>query len=199
VELSRDQLTALAAKAGEQLKEYRAHPGGRYTLGLVGGERLSALVFDTSLAAHTASAALAMLRAELDLPIPQLRLADAEGAAAGAPALLVSELPGEPLAAVVGRIPDQQLYALGRRVGDVAYRVHRVACARYGALAGEDPLAADDERGYGMARAEAALAGAEASGVLTPEDVDAARARRWCAAGSRLTACWCARAAGGGP
>lgn len=176
MELTREQLEALAARVGERLAEHRAHLGGRYTLGLAGGERLSALAFDTPDAARTAAAALDMLRAEVDLPLPQVRLADAEGAAAGVPALLTSELAGEPLDAVLPRIPDEQLYALGRRLGAVAYRVHRVACARYGALAGPDPLAADDERGYGLARLEAGLAAAEAGGVLEADDARALRA-----------------------
>jgi hypothetical protein len=175
VDLSRDQLAALAARAGEQLKEYRAHPGGRYTIGVAGGERLGVLVFATRHKAQVANAALDMLRAELDLPLPQVRAADPDGAAAGVPALLVSDMPGEPLDIVAGRIPDQQLYALGRRIGEAAYRIHRVACARYGALAGDDPLAADDERGYGLGRAAAALVAAEESGVLEDEDIAVAR------------------------
>jgi hypothetical protein len=177
VELSRDQLAALAARAGEQLKEFRAHPGDRYTIGVTGGERLGVLVYRTPHAAQVASAALDMLRAELDLPLPQVRAADPDGAAAGVPALLVSDMPGEPLEQVAGRIPDQQLYSLGRRIGEVAYRIHRVACARYGALAGNDPLAADDERNYGLGRAATALAAAEESGVL--DDEDGAIVREW--------------------
>jgi hypothetical protein len=176
VELTRNQLDAIAAHAGGRLKEARAHGGGRYTLALAGGERLTLLVFDSPHAAQTAQAALDMLRAEVDLPLPQVRAGDASGAAVGVPWALVNELAGEPLSVALPRIPEEQLYQLGRRLGETAYRIHRLACASYGALAGADPHAADDERSYGLARLEAALAASEAAGSLGAADVGAVRA-----------------------
>lgn len=176
MELTREQLEAIASHAGERIKDVRAHAGGRYTLALPGGDRLSLLTFATALDAETALAALSMLRAEIDLPIPQVRASDASGRVAGAPWALTGELAGEPLDAVLPRIPEEQLYKLGRRLGQVAYGVHRVACDRYGALAGADPFAADDERSYGVARLEAALDEAQGGGLLDAEGAEAVRA-----------------------
>ncbi|HWQ15710.1 MAG TPA: phosphotransferase [Roseiflexaceae bacterium] len=178
MELTRDQLDAIAAHAGERLREARAHGGGRYTLALAGGERLTLLAFESPAAAETALAALEMLRAEVDLPLPQVRAGDAAGVAAGVPWALVSELAGEPLSAALPRIPDEQLYKLGRRLGETAYRVHRLACARYGPLVGSAHAVppADDERSYGLARMEAALGAAEARGLLQAAEGAAVRA-----------------------
>ncbi|MEN9936092.1 MAG: hypothetical protein RLZZ387_2671 [Chloroflexota bacterium] len=172
MELTRTQLEAIA---GERLKEHRVHGGGRYTLGLPGGDRRCLLTFDTPDEARTAAAALSLLRAEVDLPLPQVRASN-PGAGAGVAWVLASDLPGEPLETVAQRIPDEQLYKLGRRLGEVMHRVHRVACDRYGALAGDDPLAADDERGYVLGRLAAALQGVVADELLRPEEADAVRA-----------------------
>ena len=161
MELSQAQLEAIASHAGERLKEYRVHPGGRYTLGLPGGDRLTLLTFATPQAATAARAAIDMLRGEVDLPLPQARMHDAAGLVGGAPWLLTNELAGEPLSAVLQRIPDDQLYKLGRRLGEIAYRIHRVACAHYGALVRHDDAAADDERSYVLARVEIATAEAQ--------------------------------------
>jgi hypothetical protein len=179
-ELRREQLEAIVSRAGERLKEHRVHPGGRYTLELPGGHRLTLLTYESPTRAETARAALELLRAEVDLPIPLVRAGDTSGQVAP-PWLLTSELPGEPLGVALPRIPEGELYKLGRRLGDVAYRVHRVACDRFGALAGPDPAAADDERGYVLARVEVALDVALGTGHL--DERDAETVRSWFAQG----------------
>ncbi|MFO7166964.1 MAG: phosphotransferase [Chloroflexota bacterium] len=172
VELTREQLEAIAAHAGERLKDARQHAGGRYTLEVPGGDRLSLLVYESPVGAETAHAALDMLSAEVDLPVPQVRASDTSGQLVGAPWLLTSELPGEPLSAVAARIAEGDLYKLGQRLGEAAYRIHRIACARYGALAGPDPAAADDERSYALARVASALEATRRSGQLSAGDAE---------------------------
>ncbi len=151
---------------GERLAESRALAEGRYALALPGGERLSVQLYQTSAAAATAAAALRLLHAEIDLPIPQLRASDPLGETVGQPYLLLSELNGEPLERGLPRINEDQLYNLGRRVGEILCRVHRLACERYGALESGDPARADDERAYGLARLESELAQCRQLGIL---------------------------------
>lgn len=153
--LTTEQLTTILERAlpDERLREARAQPGRRYLLTLEGGERLHVQLYDTPAEAATAAAALRRLRGEIDLPIPQLRASDPDGATVGAPYLLVGELPGEPLEQALARIPEEALYQLGRRLGTIAGRVHRLACDSYGALDGAGDTAAD-ERGYVLGRIE---------------------------------------------
>src|SRR5262245_4707999 len=153
--LTNQQLEAILARAlpDDRLGDARPLPGERYALALAGGERLNVQVFGTPQAAATAAAALRLLRSEVDLPIPQLRASDAEGATVGVPYVLTSEVSGEPLAQALPRLADEQLYRLGRRLGEIVCRIHRLACERYGSLTG-DSIAAADERGYVLARLE---------------------------------------------
>ncbi len=168
MDLTRQQLEAIIARGfpGEPLAESREQAAGRYALALPGGERLIVQVYETGDAAATAAAALRLLRAEVDLPIPQLRASDPLGETVGRPYVLFSELSGEPLERALPRINEEQLYNLGRRLGELLCRVHRLACERYGALAGDDPAAAGDERGYGLARLERELAQCRDLGIL---------------------------------
>lgn len=154
--LTHEQLAAILARAlpGERLRDSRALAGGRYTLALEGGERLSVQLYDTPEDAATAAEALRMLGGEVDLPIPPLRASDPAGETVGAPYLLIGEAAGEPLVQVAGRLGDEQLYRVGRRLGETMQRVHRLACPRYGALSKDGPSAADDERDFVLARLE---------------------------------------------
>ena len=157
--LTTRQLEAILDRAlpGERLRDSRALAEGRYALGLAGGERLTVQVYGTRAEATTAAEALRMLRGEVDLPIPILRASDPEGQTIGVPYVLTGEVSGEPLAQVAGRMPEEQLYNLGRRLGEIVQRVHRLACPAYGALAGGEPGAAADERAYAGARLEREL------------------------------------------
>jgi aminoglycoside phosphotransferase (APT) family kinase protein len=170
--LTREQLDTILARAlpGERLKEAREAEGGRYTLLLAGGERLTLQPYATPDAAAAAAGALRRLRAEVDLPIPQLRAADE---ASGS--LLLSEVSGEPLARLLPRLGEQQLYELGLRLGETLQRVHRVRCEHYGPLAGG--LQAADEHGYVLARLEAGLERAGELGLLDRRTTG--RVRRW--------------------
>lgn len=165
--LTNQQLEAIVARAfpGERLREVRP-AGERYDLALGSGQRLSLLLFATGEAAERAAAALRMLRAEIDLPIPQLHASDAEGATIGRPYALVSLVEGEPLEQALPQLSEDQRYTLGRRLGEVVCRVHRLACDRYGALAGAEPWAADDERGYVLARVADELGRCGALGLI---------------------------------
>ena len=149
MKLTKQQLETIIERAlpGDALREWRALPDDRYALELVGGERLNVQVYASTAQAATAAAALDLLRGEIDLPMPQLRANDAIGATVGVPYLLLSDIPGEPLEQLLPRISDEQLYKLGRRLGEIICRVHRLSCARYGQLSGEQ-LDAVDERSY---------------------------------------------------
>jgi len=151
--LTTEQLEIILNRAmpGEQLREARALTVDRYVLALAGGERLDVQTFGSAMAAATAAEALRLLRGEIDLPIPQLHASDAEGATVGTPYVLLSELNGEPLGQVLPQLNEDQLYHVGRRIGEIMVRVHRLICEQYGPLAG-DQVVATDERGYVLAR-----------------------------------------------
>ena len=52
---------------------------------------------------------------------------------------------------VLPQLNEDQLYELGRRIGEIMVRVHRLSCKQYGPLDG-DQVVATDERGYVLAR-----------------------------------------------
>ena len=156
--LTKQQLETILARAlpGEKLGEWRALDDDRYVIAVAGGDRLNVQMYATPDQAATAAEALRLLRGEVDLPIPQLRASDTAGETIGAPYLLLSDMPGEPLEQALPRIGDEQLYKLGRRLGETLCRVHRLVCERYGQLSGE-PIEANDERGYVLARLDRAV------------------------------------------
>jgi phosphotransferase family enzyme len=166
--LTHQQLEAVIARAlpGERLAEARQLAADHYALALPGGDRLALQIYESTAEAATAAAALRRLRAEVDLPIPQLRASDPQGETIGQPYLLLSELAGEPLEHALTRIDEEPLYTLGRRLGETLCRIHRLACERYGALEGDDPAAASDERSYVMARLERELTQCGELGLL---------------------------------
>jgi aminoglycoside phosphotransferase (APT) family kinase protein len=153
--LTKQQLEAIVNRAlpGEQLREWRALPDDRYALAVANGERLNVQVYESAEQAATAAEALSLLRGEIDLPTPQLRANDAAGDTVGVPYLLLSNMAGEPLEQALPRIGDEQLYMLGRRLGETICRVHRLICDHYGQLGGE-PIEGQDERSYVLARLE---------------------------------------------
>src|SRR5689334_9320581 len=108
--LTTQQLEAIVDRAfpGERLVRSRELAGGRYALELPGDERLAVQLYPSGAAAATAAAALRRLRAEVDLPIPQLRASDDRGETVGQPYLLLSEAAGEPLGRALPRIGDEQ-------------------------------------------------------------------------------------------
>ena len=156
--LTKQQLETIVDRAlpGDALREWRALPDDRYALAIDGGERLNVQVYASAEQAATAAEALGLLRGEVDLPIPQLRANDAAGDTVGVPYLLLSDLSGEPLEQALPRISDEQLYKLGRRLGEILCRVHRLICERYGQLSGEQ-IDANDERSYALARLDGAV------------------------------------------
>jgi aminoglycoside phosphotransferase (APT) family kinase protein len=151
--LTTQQLEIILNRAmpGARLREARTLADDRYVLALASGERLNVQTFGSATAAATAAEALRLLRGEIDLPIPQLQASDAEGATVGTPYVLLSESKGEPLGHVLPQLNEDQIYQLGRRMGEIICRVHRLICEQYGPLAG-DKVVASDERGYVLAR-----------------------------------------------
>jgi aminoglycoside phosphotransferase (APT) family kinase protein len=149
MKLTKQQLETIIDRAlpGDALREWRALPDDRYVLAVAGGDRLNVQMYDSTDQAATAAEALGLLRGEVDLPIPQLRANDAAGDTVGVPYLLLSEVLGEPLEQALPRISDEQLYKLGRRLGETLCRVHRLICERYGQLSGEQ-TGPTDERSY---------------------------------------------------
>jgi len=156
--LTKQQLETILDRAlpGERLGEWRALPDDRYALAAGGGDRLNVQVYESADQAATAAEALGLLRGEVDLPIPQLRANDAAGDTVGVPYLLLSDLAGAPLEQALPGIDDEQLYKLGRRLGETLFRVHRLICDRYGQLSGEQ-IDGEDERSYVLARLNRAV------------------------------------------
>jgi aminoglycoside phosphotransferase (APT) family kinase protein len=132
------------------------------------------------------AAALTALRAEIDLPLPEL-LAYDDGAGMGRPYLLCSHLGGMPLPDTIDEIDEDGRYDLGRELGTLMTRVHSYLAASYGPLSPTTPpgprrptqagdlsearhddvdyLAARVERGIDAALAAGNLDGAAAEGL----------------------------------
>ncbi|NWG21074.1 MAG: phosphotransferase [Chloroflexi bacterium] len=174
MELIREQIeTAIGAR----IREYVALGADRWALVLADGERLVLQRFASGDALATAETALERLRAEIDLPVPQVQRANAASADLGGPWALFGGVAGEPLTRKLPQLSEEHLYRVGARLGQVACRVHRLAGGRYGALAGVDPCAADDEQRYLMARLEHDLDRAIALQVLTDGEAGQVRNR----------------------
>lgn len=139
------------------------------------------------------AAALIALRAEIDLPLPQLLAHDLSGEA-GAPYLLTSYLEGMALPEAAPAMSEDQRYAVGRDLGAAMARAHGYAVPAYGALdpasppepgrepgrAGDgEPPAGDEDLRYMRARLDAAVAAASAAGEL--DAPGAARVAAWAA------------------
>ncbi|MBU6335318.1 MAG: phosphotransferase [Chloroflexi bacterium] len=166
--------------------------GGSLTrVRLTDGSGLLVQLASQPAAVARASAALTLLRGEIDLPLPTLRDHDADGTRIGVPYLVFDDLAGELLARVAPQIAGEPGYALGRRLGTVLHRVHRLASPGYGPL--DAALVDSDARRYGLARADAALAALRAARVLTERE--SAAVARWFAAsyqpGGRQAALLC--------
>jgi aminoglycoside phosphotransferase (APT) family kinase protein len=130
------------------------------------------------------AAALTALRAEIDLPLPELRTY-APADTVGTPYLLTSYLEGMSLPEALPAMSEDQRYNLGRELGALAARAHAYAAPRYGALdpaappalrpdqpTGAAPLAEanDEDLRYLRARLDAALAAACEEGELSTAD-----------------------------
>ncbi|MBO9325729.1 MAG: phosphotransferase [Roseiflexus sp.] len=160
----------IEAALGTRIRELVSIGGDRWMLALADGQRSVAQRFSSTDALTTAEVALSRLRGEIDLPIPQIRHLDVADASSEAPWALFIGINGEPLAQKLPQIPDESLYQIGMRLGQVIYRIHRVAGGRYGALIGDDPCAANDERQYIQARLDHDLAQAIALEALSEEE-----------------------------
>ncbi len=173
MELRRD---SIEAALGVRIREAVSLGSDRWLLALADGERGIAQRFASADALAYAEAALNRLRGEIDLPIPQVRLLNIAHAAPDDHWALFTGISGDPLARKLPQIADEALYQIGVRLGQVVYRIHRVAGGRYGALVGDDPCAADEERHYVLARLERDLADAIALNAMG--HVEAADVRR---------------------
>ena len=139
------------------------------------------------------AAALTALRAEIDLPLPEL-LAYDDGAGVGTPYLLCSHLEGVPLPDALAEIDEDGRYGLGRELGAILARVHSYLAASYGPLnpeappnsrrapahPGAQPESRSDDREYLTTRVERGIAAALAAGNLDGTAADGLRG--WLAA-----------------
>ncbi|MEI8308875.1 MAG: phosphotransferase [Chloroflexales bacterium] len=139
------------------------------------------------------AAALTALRAEIDLPLPEL-LAYDDGAGVGTPYLLCSHLEGVPLPDALAEIDEDGRYGLGRELGAILARVHSYLAASYGPLnpeappnsrrapaqPGAQPESRTDDREYLTTRVERGIAAALAAGNLDGTAADGLRG--WLAA-----------------
>lgn len=160
----------IEAAVGARIRELVSIGGDRWMLALADGQRSVVQRFSSTNALTTAEVALSRLHGEIDLPIPQIRRLDVADAPSETHWALFIGINGDPLAQKLPQIPDESLYQIGMRLGQVVYRIHRVAGGRYGALTGDDPCAADQERQYIQARLEHDLAQAIALKALSEEE-----------------------------
>jgi aminoglycoside phosphotransferase (APT) family kinase protein len=170
--LTREQLEMIIAKAlpGEKLREYRELSRNRVALSLASGEKLDLHLFADRTAATTAVTAIRRMRGEVDLPLPLLRASDASGELTGQPCMLTDALAGEPLEQCLLRMNDEQLNAIGRRLGEIAYRIHRLACEYYGTLGTTEAITT--ERNYGLARLNLGIQQAQALSIVDDQLAD---------------------------
>lgn len=160
----------IEAALGMRIRETVSLGSNRWMLAFADGQYGIAQRFASVDALATAETALSRLRGEIDLPIPQIRLLDVAHAAPNDVWALFTGVSGDPLARKLPQIADESLYQIGVRLGQVVYRIHRVAGGRYGALTGDDPCAADEERQYILARLERDLADATALRAMSHEE-----------------------------
>ncbi|MGQ9549986.1 MAG: phosphotransferase family protein [Roseiflexus sp.] len=160
----------IEAALGSRIRELAPIAGNRWMLALADGRQSVMQRFSSADALTTAEVALSRLRSEIDLPIPQIQRLEVADALSESLLAVFIGINGEPLAQKLPQIPDESLYQIGMRLGQVVYRIHRVAGGRYGALTGDDPCAADEERQYIQARLEHDLAQAIALEALSEEE-----------------------------
>ncbi|NTW04254.1 MAG: phosphotransferase [Oscillochloris sp.] len=132
------------------------------------------------------AAALATLRPEIDLPLPEL-LAYDDGTGMGIPYLICSHLEGMPLTDVISEINEDERYALGRELGSLMARIHSHAASGYGPLG--TPKGGDTVD-YLRTRIEQGIVAALAASEIDQPDGNAIRT--WLAAnlaGSGQSAC----------
>ena len=176
--LTREQLNAVVYEAfpGSGLQEVQQVSVTRYALTLSDGEQLSLHVYNTASEASNAAAALRKLRGEVDLPIPLPYAVETTGTLVGQPYLLTSQVNGDPLGAVLPRMSDEQLYVVGRRLGEIIGRVHHIVVAGYGDLS-DDVARTDDEQEYMRQRVEQHIDICVRLGLLNVQTAD--EVRQW--------------------
>ncbi len=161
------QREPIEAALGVRIREAVSLGDDRWMLELADSERGIVQRFASADALTTAETALHRLRGEIDLPIPQIRRLDVADAAPNERWALLTGISGDPLSRKLPQIADESLYSIGIQLGRAVYRIHRVAGGRYGALTGDDPCAADDERQYMLMRLERDLADAVALNAMS--------------------------------
>lgn len=189
--ISAAQIERVVAHAMPGVSLHAATPLGERSLRLdLGGMRPRVLRLPTlpDLGAGDALAAEALalttLRAEIDLPLPEL-YAYEPTAAAGIPYLLMSYLEGMSLLEALPAMSEDQRYALGSELGKLMARIHGYQAPHYGPLnpiypprlsqddapRGEPEARSDDEDlRYLRARLDAAISMAEQLGELDQAD-----------------------------
>ncbi len=122
--------------------------------------------------------ALRALRAEIDLPIPEV-LGDVPGDDDTPPALALSYLAGTPLPEIIAAIDEESRFAIGQALARVMARVHSYLASSYGSLQPaalpapvELPTASGADVAYLRERWAAAAAQAVADGHLTADQSD---------------------------
>lgn len=161
---------------GTSVHDVRALDAARYAITLASEERWFLELYRSASEVTAACAAINLVRAEFDLPVPQVLVAESDSTTLDTPFVLLSGVGGEPLSGVVGQIPDQMLYELGQQLGETIYRVHRLTTAHYGALTGA-PVVALDERSFVLERLEHDLHHCRNARSLAEEAAD--HLRRW--------------------
>ncbi|NJN19231.1 MAG: aminoglycoside phosphotransferase family protein [Oscillochloris sp.] len=141
--------------------------------------------------------ALEALRAEIDLPLPQVIAAD-DGSLAEVPFLLLSYLEGTTLLELHSALDEDSLYAVGGALAELIVRVHGYSVPNYGRLDAvaapqlnaDLPFAGDADVQYLARRIDVALVDALAAGEI--DQVGVERIRSWVGgnlAGSGRPAC----------
>ncbi len=196
--ISATQIERIVAHAIPRVALHEATPLGERTVRLdLGGMRPRVLRLpappDPGAGDALAAEALALsaLRAEIDLPLPELFTYEPT-AVAGTPYLLMSYLEGMTLPEALPAMNEEQRYNLGSELGRLMARIHGYHAPQYGQLSpthppslsqhgapGDEPEvpASDEDRRYIQARLDAAMSMAEQLGEL--DQADARQLASW--------------------
>ena len=189
--ISATQIERIVAHAMPGVALHAATPLGERTLRLdLGGLRPRVLRLpappDPGAGDALAAEALALtaLRAEIDLPLPEISTYEPT-AAAGIPYLMMSYMEGMSLPEALPAMNEDQRYALGSELGKLMARIHGYQAQRYGPLDPTHPpslaqsdaprdepetRSGDEDLRYLRARLDAAISMAEQLGELDQAD-----------------------------
>lgn len=176
MELSPETVERLARRAfpGASVASYRLLAGGGATLNYA--LQLQSPTTEIVLRLYRSDAppgaldkemyVLRVAMPETGVPTPRVIHFDGSRTLVDRPYAMLSLLPGEPLAALLPRMDEQEQETVGYEAGRYLAKLHGIPLDRFGEFLGEDPLASAGEKTYTVARAVECLDWCEENRLL---------------------------------